>query len=171
MRLASSRVVVDPHTAVDTGGVHTVVARGPASATREGPAPRFVSSELLVLVVGPIALAAVALAGPARAILDGRARRFVARGVERLLVAVLGATAVGPLVDDVATLGRARRFVARSVERLLVAFLGATAVGPLVYDGATLESIVVVVVLVSVRRDVLNLRTNVVFDVKVIYHL
>jgi hypothetical protein len=92
----------DPGAAADGSIVRTVLARGPASASREGHAPRFVAScvELLVVVVGPIVLDAVAL-GPARAIWDGRTRHFVARSVER---AFLGATAVGPLVYDGATL-------------------------------------------------------------------
>jgi hypothetical protein len=92
----------DPGAAADGSIVRTVVARGPASASREGPAPRFVASciEILVVVVGPIVLAAVAL-GPARAIWDGRRRRFVARSVER---AFLGATAVGPLESIVVVL-------------------------------------------------------------------
>jgi hypothetical protein len=92
----------DPGAAADGSVVRTVGARGPASASREGPAPRFVASrvELLVVVVGPIVLAAVAL-GPARAIWDGRTRRFLARSIEQ---AFLGATAVGPLVYDGATL-------------------------------------------------------------------
>jgi len=53
--------------------------------------------------VGPIVLAAVAL-GPARTSRDGCARCFVASSVELLIVIFLGATAIGPIVRDGATL-------------------------------------------------------------------
>jgi len=53
--------------------------------------------------VGPIVFPAIAL-GPARASRDGCARRFVASNVELLIVVCLGATAVGPIVRNGATL-------------------------------------------------------------------